>query len=151
MSDYYATLIRTPLHDPEHVRMLERLPEYQCGMFSCQYYLSMIQQRDYFATNKDEFPAALRAYVIHHAAPDAMAFDGSEFEEFVEPFMKQQFEIHFGLDSHPRTKEEEGMVNLIEHPEWDDEQIRRSVNTTDKQMDRWRWYRRARAVQRWNS
>lgn len=151
VTDFYAKLIEEPIGSPEHVRLRDALPVYQCGMFSCQYFLSMLEGRDYFVTCIDEFAERLRGFVAEKASPRSLEFDSAEFDEFVVPFMQKQFEDRFFTRASRMSKEERGMVTLIEHPEWSDEQIRQSVNTTHKQMTRWRWYRRARAVQGWNT
>ena len=46
------------------------------------------------------------------------------------------------------SKEEQGMILLVQHPEWTDEQIRETVNTTKKQMQRWGRFNAARSAQK---
>ena len=55
------------------------------------------------------------------------------------------------FDETKLTKEDKGMILLLEHPNWTDEKIRTAVKTTEKQMNHWSWYKRARAVQSWHA
>ena len=50
------------------------------------------------------------------------------------------------MSGHRRVeKEEQGMILLVQHPDWTDEQICQAVKTTDKQMKRWGRFHAARA------
>ena len=119
--------------------------------WACCYYLSMLTDRDYFLLPLPRLWRDLVQYVVEHATPNAIAFgyeSTSEISEFVLPFLKMRFEQAFGIGA-KLNKAERGLILLLEHPEWTDEQIRVALKTTDKQMTRWSWYRRARAVQGW--
>ena len=119
--------------------------------WACRYYLSMLTARDYFLPPLSELWRDLVQYVAEHASPNARAFgykSTPEISEFALPFLKRQFEEAFGIEAR-LNKEERGLILLLKHPEWSDERIRDALNTTDKQMARWSWYRRARAVQGW--
>jgi len=64
-------------------------------------------------------------------------------------FLKRQCEIVEGESGQCRIcKEDQGMILLVQHPDWTDEQIRRAVKTTEKQMKRWSNFNTARVAQK---
>jgi hypothetical protein len=112
----------------------------------------MLTGRDYFLLPLDDLWRDLVQYVAEHASPSAIAFghnSTAEISDFALPFLKQQFQSAFGIDA-KLSKQDKGLILLLEHPEWSDEQVRVAVKTTQKQMARWATYRRARAVQGWH-
>jgi hypothetical protein len=118
---------------------------------ACCHYLTMLTRRDYFLLPLTVLWRDIVKYAAAHASPSAIAFgykSTPEISEFALPFLKQQFQKAFGIEV-KLTKEEKGLILLLKHPEWSDEQIRVAVKTTEKQMARWGLYRRARAVQGW--
>ena len=117
----------------------------------CRYYLSMLIERDYFVLPLADLWRDLTEYVVRHASPKAIAFapHKQEMTHFAVPFLREQFNQAFGIEGR-FTKEERGMILLLKHPDWSDEQIRRAVKTTPKQiMNRWTDYRYARILQDW--
>jgi len=148
---WFAEYLTKPVDGPEHESLREELWIGGSDV-ACCYYLGMLTNQNYFARPLDDLWRDITDYVVRHASPDAIAFAHNatlEMANFALPFLKDQFDHAYGTH-HKRTKEHNGMVLLLKNPGWTDEQIRAAVNTTEKQMHRWSWYRRARAVQRWH-
>lgn len=139
-----------PVGGPEHQAFREEL--WIGGAdWACRYYFSMLIDRDYFLLPLPVLWRDLVQYLAEHASPNAVAFgyrSTPEISEFALPFLKEQFQQAFGIPAKLK-KSERGLILLLKHPEWSDEQIRLVLKTTHKQMARWPWYRRARAVQGW--
>jgi hypothetical protein len=146
---WFKNYFDKPIDGPEHQSLRSEL--WIVGIFhACRYYLSMLKNIDYFERSLSELDKDVVEYVALHASPKAIvfAYRPDEFTDFALPFLKHQFNQAFKINE-KLTKEEKGMILLLEHPDWTDEQIRIAVKTTEKQMKRWSWFCRARAVQSW--
>jgi hypothetical protein len=117
---------------------------------ACRYYLSIILDRDFFAASDDEFLKAVQEYVISKTCAEALQFCCTHNHlQFVMPFLKQEWESVEGTSGQRRiSKQEQGLILLVRHPDWTDEQIRKAVNTTEKQMKRWGIHNAARTAQK---
>ena len=89
-------------------------------------------------------------YIVAKTGPEAIPFCCMSGLQFVMPYLKREWEAVEGITGQRRiSKEDQGMILLIEHPDWTDEQIRQAVKTTDKQMMRWSNFNAARSAQKY--
>jgi hypothetical protein len=145
----FSEYLALPKDSPQHKELREEL--WLGGHeHACRYYLSIILGHDFFVVSGDDFLKAAQEYVVAKTCPEAIQFCCTRGHfQFVMPFLKREWEIAEGMSGQRRIgKEERGMILLIEHPDWTDEQIRQAVSTTDKQMKRWGRFNEARAAQK---
>lgn len=145
----FSKYLALPKDHPQHRQFREEL--WLGGSeVACRYYLSMILKRDFFVASADDFVKSLQEYVVAKSCPEAIQFCCTRLHvHIVLPFLKREWEVAEGVAGERRVgKEEQRMILLVQHPYWTDEQIRRAVKTTDKQMRRWARFNEARAAQK---
>jgi hypothetical protein len=145
----FSEYLALPKDHPKHRQLREEL--WLGGEeHACRYYLSIILGCDFYAVSNDEFLKAVQDYVIATTCPEAIQFCCTRLHYgFVMKFLKRQCEIGEGESGQCRiSKEDQGMILLLQHPVWTDEQIRAAVKTTDKQMKRWSSFNYARVAQK---
>lgn len=145
----FSEYLALPKDSPQHRQLRDEL----ClggEEHACRYYLSIVLGRDFFAVSNDEFLKAVQEYVVAKTCPEAIQFCCTRGHfQFVMPFLKRDWENAAGTaDQRHIGKEERGMILLIDHPDWTDEQIRVAVKTTDMQMKRWGSFNAARVAQK---
>jgi hypothetical protein len=144
-SEYLAL----PKDSPEHKRLRDELwlggPDH-----ACRYYMSILLGRDFFVLSHNELLKAVQEYVVAKSSAQAIEFCYSvRHFDVVKPFLRRECEIAEGVAGQRCIgKEEQGTIMLVQHPDWTDEQIRRAVNTTAKQMQRWTIFKAARVMQK---
>ena len=124
----FSESLALPKESPQHRQLREEL--WLGGAdHACRYYLSIILRRDLFAVPSGEFLKAAQEYVVARTCPEAVQFCRTHGHlQFVEPFLKREWETAEGVVGQRRVgKEEQGMVLLVQHPDWTDEQIRQAV------------------------
>jgi len=144
----FSKYLALPKDHPQHRQFREDLwlggPE-----VGCRYYLSMILKRDFFAASVEDFVKALQEYVVARTCPEAIQLCCTWLHiHFVLPFLKWEWETAEGISDRRLGKEKQGMILLVQHPEWTNEQIREAVKTTAKQMQRWSAFNEARVAQK---
>jgi len=148
-NNIFSEYLALPKDHPRHRQFREEL--WLGGEeHACRYYLSILLGRDFYAVSNGEFLSAVQEYVIAKTCPEAIQFCCTRLHyRFVMPFLKREWEISEGESGQRRIgKEDQGMILLVQHPDWTDEQIRRAVKTTEKQMKRWGNFNAARAAQK---
>ncbi len=145
----FSECLALPKNSPQHIRLREEL-WLGGASHACRYYLSIILGRELFATSDDEFLKAAQEYIVAKTCPEAIQFCCTPGHfQFVMPFLKREWEVAEGTAEQRRLKKvEQCLVLLLNHPDWTDEQIRKAVKTTDKQMKRWGTFNAARAAHR---
>ena len=145
----FSEYLALPKDSPQHRSFREEL-WLGGSAHACRYYLSIILGRDFFAVSDEKFLKAVQEYIVAKTCPDAIQFCCRQYHlQFVVSFLKREREIAEGSSEKRRiSKDEQGLILLIKHPDWTDEQIREAVQTTSKQMKRWSTYNAARAAQK---
>ena len=147
-SNIFSEYLALPKDHPKHRQFREEL--WLGGEeHACRYYLSIILGRDFYAVSNDEFLKAVQEYMVARTCPEAIQFCCTRLHyRFVMPLLKWEWETAEGISDRRIGKEEQGMILLVQHPEWTDEQIRAAVKTTAKQMKRWSSFNYARVAQK---
>jgi hypothetical protein len=142
----FSEYLALPKNSPQHQLLREQL--WLGGvMHECQYYLSVLLERDFFACSTEEFLKEVRLYLSQKCGPEAVQFcSGIGDLNAVLPFLKQRYQETEGHVS--LSKEERALVLLLQNSSWSDEQIRTAVRTTERQMRRWPSYKIARRTQK---
>jgi hypothetical protein len=144
----FSEYLAMPKDSPQHRQLRDEL--WLGGEeHACRYYLSILMGRDFFAVSNDEFLKTVLEYVVAKTCPEAIHFCCTRGHfQFVMPFLKREWETAEGIAGQRHVgKEERAMILLIEHPKWTDEQFRRALKTTEKQMKRWSRFNSARIAQ----
>jgi hypothetical protein len=146
------TYLALPPNDPVHAMFRENITRIGDD-FACSYYLSVLTGRNYFVLPLEDARRDAGHFVIEKTSLASSVFfrDLGYVLYFAVPFLKRHFNAEHGLPPEKLNKETQGLLLLLEHPDWSDEQVRQAVHTTQKQMARWSTYNLARIVQRRNS
>jgi hypothetical protein len=145
----FSEYLAKPKDSPEHRLFREQL-WLGGASFTCRYYLSILNGHDYFDATGDEFMTAVQEYVLSYTCPEAIQFCVSEYHlMFLEPFLRQQWELAEG-NTNPKklSREERALILLVNNPDWTDKKIREVIGTTVKQMKRWSNFNAARVAQK---
>ena len=129
--DVFSEYLAKPKDSPEYIEFWEQL--WLAGTsHTCRYYLSIINERDYFDMTDDAFMAAIKEYIVGHTCPEAIQFCVGEYHlMFLEPFLRQQWELAEGNPNAKKlSREERALILLVHHPDWTDEKIRNVIGTT---------------------
>ena len=146
--------LRLPLDSPEHCRIRDSV--FIGGSFlAARYFLTILTGKayDYPDVPQDQFLDALRRFLIVNVSPNSAQFcldcEGEGHVSYVVlPVLMSRFYGSSGMmNPHKMTREQRGLILLLENPYWTDSQIRDVIGTTDEQMKRWSDFKLARRMQ----
>lgn len=117
---------------------------------ACRYYLSRLNEVDYFAAWSDQFAHALSEFAVLHFGPSAARLcQDLGAPMILVGFLRRTFTSHCTGASVTRiSKEERAIELLLRHPDWSDAWIAKEVGTTVKQLARWSDFKYARVLER---
>jgi hypothetical protein len=137
-----------PLEDPKH-RQLRDDAWIGGPCNEAMYYLGWLQGRNPYDEGFDAFLEKLKSTFQELFPQSPWLHDSTYSANFFLIWIKAKYrESHegkrFPIRRPPQPKNEKAVILLMENPALTDEDIRRQLNTTEKQMQRWTDYKLAR-------
>jgi hypothetical protein len=144
----HAEQFDLPIDDPRHLQLRD-----DAWIWSGEwmYYWSWLEKENYFDLPSSTVWEQFSSYLATAFPKSAWLAQARSQHELFATWAKARYRESDEGQRYPirkATKEERAIVQLIDHPELTDEQIRVRINATEKTMKRWSSYNLARIEQK---